>query len=102
MSGQHRGTTMAVDLDPHLWQLLLEESERQPQAPRRRVGVIARLRGPEVEVPGLQVVVRAGSIVTGRMDVDAVAEVQRHPDVLILKRTQHYLPHDVVVHDAPA
>ena len=92
---------MAVDLDPHLRQLLLEESERQPQAPPRRVGVIARLRGPEVEVPGLQVVVRAGSIVTGRMNVDAVAEVRQHPDVLSLKRTHHYLPHDVVVHDAP-
>lgn len=93
---------MAVDYDPHLRQLLLTTSERQPQAAHgRRVGVIARLRTPESEVPGLNVVVRAGTIVTARVDLDAVTEVRRHPDVLSLKRTHHYLPHDVVVHDAP-
>lgn len=96
---------MVVDLDPHLRQLMLEESERHaaaPGAPGRRVGVIARLRAPGVEVPGLEVVVRAGTVVTGRLDVEAVTAVRRHPDVLSLKRTHHYLPHDVLVHDAPA
>lgn len=88
---------MPVDLDPHLLQLRLEEAERHPDpAVPRRVGVIARVSGAEVEIPGLEVVVRAGTVVTGRMDLDAVAEVRRHPDVLSLKRTHHYLPADAV------
>ncbi|MFC9683610.1 S8 family serine peptidase [Streptomyces sp. NPDC056948] len=94
---------MAVDFDPHLRQLLLKASERQPLAAHRQcVGVIARLRTPEAEIPGLQVVVRAGPVVTGRVYVDAVTEVRQHPDVLSLKRTHHYLPHDVLVHGVPA
>lgn len=88
---------MSVDLDPHLLQLQLEEAERHPgPAAPRRVGVIARVSGAEVEIPGLEVVVRAGTVVTGRMDLDAVAEVRRHPDVLSLKRTHHYIPADAV------
>ncbi|WP_225755260.1 S8 family serine peptidase [Actinotalea sp. Marseille-Q4924] len=93
---------MPVDLDPHLLQLQLEEAERHPDpATPRRVGVIARVSGPEVEVPGLEVVVRAGTVVTGRMDLDAVAEVRRHRDVLSLKRTHHYLPADAAHVAAP-
>ncbi|GGC05743.1 S8 family serine peptidase [Cellulomonas carbonis] len=92
---------MTVTFDPHLHQLLLEEQERHPGASPRRVGVIARVSGPDVEVPGLDVVVRAGTVVTGRMDVDAVERVRLHPGVLSLKRSHQYLPHDVVVVPPP-
>ncbi|WP_182113878.1 MULTISPECIES: S8 family serine peptidase [unclassified Actinotalea] len=90
------GPGLDLDLDPHLRQLLLEEAEREPVVRRRRVGVIARLRGAQVEVPGLDVVVRAGTVVTGRTDVAALPALRRHPDVLSLKRTHRYLPHDAV------
>ena len=87
---------MGVSCDPHLLQMMLEERQLQarPGDPGRRVGVIARLADPVRPVPGLDVVVRAGSIVTGRINPANVLSVRADPNVISLKRSRLYVPPD--------
>jgi subtilisin family serine protease len=92
---------VSVQYDPHLRQLLLEESEQLAGGQPRRVGVIARLADPQVQVPHLEVVARAGSIVTGRVDVASLVAVRQHFNVLSLKLARRYQPYQVSAHPAP-
>ena len=79
--------------DPHLSQLLLEEPALRD--PTRPVAVIARLVDPDVPVPHLDIVVRVGHIVTGRVQVAHLRDVRRDRNVASLKRSLDYYPHDV-------
>ncbi len=87
---------MPFQWDPHLRQLLLEESEHG-SVTGRRVGVIARLVDPEKAVANLETVVRVGNIVTGRVEVSQLLAVRRDPNVASLKRSLDYFPHDFEV-----
>jgi subtilisin family serine protease len=66
-------------MDPALWELL-----------RRRTGdaeveAIVRLSDPRVEIPGVRIVSRFGTIATCRMPADRVVAVRSRPDVHSVK-----------------
>jgi len=52
---------------------------------KQAVDVIARLRNPNMKVPGLWVVRKIGRIVTGLVEADRITEVRGHRNVLSLK-----------------
>ncbi len=56
------------------------------------IAVVARLRGVDDDVPGLRVVARFGSIVTGRVEIDRIAHVRAHPSVHSLKASRTVSP----------
>lgn len=84
--------------DPSLKQLLLELTGNPygegatPEAAAQEVPVLARLENPQGEVPGLRVVSRAGSIVTGRVAVGNLLSVRGHRNVKSLKASRRIYP----------
>ena len=88
------------DLDPHLQELIL--AQRAGEVPDSsivtdvngvfRVDVIAKLRNPEEEVPGFQVVSTIGDIVTGSVALPDIERVRRHDNVRSLKAATRVQP----------
>jgi subtilisin family serine protease len=56
------------------------------------IAVVARMRRPDEEVPGLRVVARLGSIVTGRVEIGRIAQVRAHPNIDSLKASRTVSP----------
>ena len=67
-------------LPPHL----LEEIEVDGKT-KKVVDVVARLRNPSKQVPGLWVVQKIGRVVTGMVEADRITEVRGDKNVLSLK-----------------
>lgn len=84
--------------DPSLKQLLLELTGNPygegvtPEAAAQEVPVLARLENATEAVPGLRVVSRAGSIVTGRVAVGKLVAVRGHRNVKSLKASRRIYP----------
>lgn len=84
-------------MDPDLQNILLRAKEGRELDPTQVVttetgeiwvDVIAKLKEPEVEVPGLEVSSLAGQIVTGRVRLQDIEMVHNHENVLILKASK--------------
>ncbi|MDT5286840.1 MAG: hypothetical protein QOF88_1729, partial [Mycobacterium sp.] len=69
-------------MDPALTELLLRSEEDDED---QVVEAIIRLRNPSVDVPGVRVVSRFGSIATCRLAVSSIRDVWAHPGVVSLK-----------------
>ncbi|MFC5268930.1 S8 family serine peptidase [Kribbella qitaiheensis] len=90
---------MIEQFDPHLKQHLLERTGLLPEdgpsaGPlfEEDVPVLVRLALPDAEVPGLRVVARFGSIVTGRLPLGRIPETRRYPAVASLKASRPVRP----------
>ena len=68
-------------MDPALAELLLAEGT----AADRMIEAIIRLRRPGLDVPGVRIVARFGTVATCRLRAGDVAAVRAHPDVISLK-----------------
>ena len=68
-------------MDPALRELL----RSQDPGEGRMVEAIIRLRRPGLDVPGVRIVSRFGTIVTCRLPAESVPEVRRYRDVISLK-----------------
>jgi subtilisin family serine protease len=89
-----RQDDVATNLDPQLQKVILKTRAGQPldsAGGRESVGgdalidVIAKLRDPEREVPGLKVVRVMGDVVTGEVAVGDIEAVRGDPNVISLK-----------------
>lgn len=84
--------------DPTLKQLLLELTGdplgegMSPEAARLTTPVLARLRDPDRAVPGLNVVARAGKVVTGRVRLGDILRVRADPNIRSLKASRRVFP----------
>lgn len=76
-------------MDPALTELLLRSDEA---AEDPVVEAIVRLRRPGLEVPGVRIVSRFGSIATCRLAASAIREVRQHPNVASLKAPRRLGP----------
>src|SRR5829696_2822062 len=76
-------------MDPALTELLLrsEEAAEDPV-----VEAIVRLRRPGLDVPGVRIVSRFGSIATCRLAASSILEVRKHPNVASLKAPRRMGP----------
>lgn len=83
------------ELDPHLQEIVLKQRRGQAQNEAfvssdpmgaQMVDVIAKLKDPEQEVPGLNTVRKIGDIVTGTVEVSRIEAVRTHANVVSLKR----------------
>lgn len=86
-----------VQFDPALhWELLCRTGSTiglvESEAAKTDLAVIARLDPAGNEVPGLRVVSRFGSVVTGRVRTADVVSVRQHPAVRSLKMSRSYQP----------
>ena len=91
-----------TDLDPHLQEVILAVqagealdpavSEQEFEDGPVVVEVIAKLRNPDEEVPGLTVVRKIGQIVTGTVEVDQIEAVRSHDNTISLKRATELHP----------
>ena len=85
-----------LQFDPWLKETLLRRTgstsgEGAPEeVGAQEIPVIARLRRPEVDVPGLAIVARYGPIVTGRTSLSRVVDVRRHANIVSLKGSRPY------------
>lgn len=93
--------TEALDLDPHLQQVLISGGEGRLVDPEvltnspegmPAVDVLAKLQDPSVPIDGLNVVETIGQIVTGTVDLDKIEAVRTHPNVISLKRATRLHP----------
>ncbi|HEU0299428.1 MAG TPA: S8 family serine peptidase [Longimicrobium sp.] len=93
--------TEAMDLDPHLQQVVMAEGEGRLMGPEvltespegmPAVDVLAKLTDPAQQVDGLNVVQTIGQIVTGTVDLDKIESVRTHPNVISLKRATRLHP----------
>ena len=75
-------------MDPALRELLRNEPAD------RVVEAIIRLRRPHVELPGVRVVARFGSIATCRLPLASLPDVRARPDVVSLKAARPLGPED--------
>ncbi len=66
-------------MDPALWELLLRS------AGDAEVEAIVRLADPSVELPGVRMVSRFGTVATCRMPADKVVGIRSRPDVYSVK-----------------
>lgn len=81
------------DLDPQLQHVLLAARSgridpalvQEADDGSLRVDVMAVLRDPNEQVPGLEVTQSVGDIVTGSCDVDDIEAVRQHPNIISLK-----------------
>lgn len=89
---------LSPQFDPALKRILLERSghplgaEMGEEMGRELIPVIARLRDPHNNPPGLQVVTRAGAIVTGRVALAQIVSLRHHPNIVSLKASRLYAP----------
>ena len=88
---------MPLQIDPALRELLLRHTgdpsgDVREELQAREVPVVARLRQPTANVPGLRVVARFGEVVTGRLPVGEVISVRSHPNVASLKASLNHAP----------
>src|SRR4051812_25994559 len=77
-------------MDPALRELLRLGSD----APAEVIEAIIRLRRPGLEIPGVRIVARFGTVVTCRVRVDAGRGVHARRDVLSLKASRSVLPQE--------
>lgn len=84
-------------MDPDLQNIVLRVKEGRELDPTQVVttetgeiwvDVIAKLKDPEIEVPGLEVSSLAGQIVTGRVQLQDIEKVHDHENVLTLKASK--------------
>lgn len=89
-----RQDDVATNLDPQLQKVILKSRAGQPldaMVGRESAGgdalidVVAKLRDPERDVPGLQVVRVMGDVVTGEVAVGDIEAVRGDPNVISLK-----------------
>src|SRR5262245_23313153 len=92
-----------LQMDPGLWELLLEGG------PEDEVAVVLRLRDPAQPPPGVRVVARFGPIVTVRLRRGDIPATRAHPDVRSAKRPRRYTPEAPIepihlprIHEPPA
>jgi subtilisin family serine protease len=88
--------TRDLQFDPQLRELFLRltgqpwSAAAAEQIPDQRVPVVARLRNPDGPVPGLDIVCRFRTIVTGRVLLRDIVSVRTHSNVASLKASQQY------------
>lgn len=75
-------------MDPALRELV----RRGRRAGGETVEAVIRLREPGLEIPGVAIVSRFGTVATCRLPLDAVPAVHAHPDVLSLKAARSFGP----------
>ena len=81
-------------MDPALRELLRVHQDRPDQV----VEAIIRLRRPDIELPGVRIVARFGTVATCRLPVRLVTAVHDHDDVLTLKAPRTVSTPDDVHH----
>lgn len=91
-----------TDLDPQLQKIILSRDKGQKMNTsfvqesiegELVVDVLAVLRNPEEEVPGLNVVSTIGDVVTGTVEINKIEEVEENPNVISLKGAREVSPH---------
>ncbi|MGW1726447.1 S8 family serine peptidase [Streptomyces sp. NPDC002306] len=89
-------------MDPALWEEVLR-AEAGADADRE-VEAVVRFREPGVEVPGVRVVSRFGTVATCRIPISDIVAVRARPEVLSVKAARGVVPGrepDAAVPDSP-
>jgi subtilisin family serine protease len=87
-----------IQLDPMIKELLLRKTGHplgvgvSEEAAAEEIPVVARLRDSAVPVPGLRIVARFDSVVTGRVRLGRVIAVRSDPNMASLKVSRGYRP----------
>ncbi|HWN66238.1 MAG TPA: S8 family peptidase [Haliangium sp.] len=87
-----------LDFDPALRERCFCATGAHPGQPlpeelaAQEVAVVVRFTQVEATVPGLRVVARFGTVVTGRLPLGRIVEARRHPHVASLKASLAYAP----------
>jgi subtilisin family serine protease len=90
-----------TEMDPHLQEVVLTQRARQDHnravvsenaEGQTMVDVIAKVKDPARDVPGLNVVRKIGRIVTGTVEVSAIEDVRKDPNVVSVKRATEVTP----------
>ena len=90
-----------TDLDPRLQEAILASRADEPpdravssegEDGRLHIDVIAKLKDPAKEVPGLNVIRSNGPLVTGTVAVEDIEDVRLHPNVVSLKSATEVSP----------
>lgn len=85
-----------MQFDPALKELVLRLTglawDHPEQTSELELPVAARLHHPHAEIPGMRVVARFGSVVTGRVALRRLPEVRAHRDVASLKASRPLAP----------
>ena len=76
-------------MDPALWELLRAEAGTDGD---RVLEAVIRLARPGIEIPGVRIVSRFGTIVTCRIRARDVIAVRARPDVISLKAARGLSP----------
>jgi subtilisin family serine protease/outer membrane protein OmpA-like peptidoglycan-associated protein len=76
-------------VDPALWQLLRAEAEAGGD---RVLEAVIRLARPGIEIPGVRIVSRFGTVVTCRIRAQDVVSVRARPDVMSIKAARGLAP----------
>ena len=90
MEDQRTPSTLGLQMDPGLWELLEERS------PEDEVAVILRLRDPDQPPPGVRVVAHFGTIATVRLRRADIPATRTHPDVHSAKAPRRYMPEHLI------
>ena len=76
-------------MDPALWELLRADGGTGGD---RMIEAIIRLARPDIEVPGVRVVARFGTVATCRIPARDVVEVRARPDIISVKAARGISP----------